>query len=74
MSEKIATQHPAVIMLFVGVYATVVPLPNEAILIPLALAGVSWRLLIVPLLVGALLIQTLLVAGISVGHHYLARE
>lgn len=64
-TEEIATLHPTVIVLFVGLYAAVVPLPNEAILIPLALGGVSWRLLVVPLLVGALVIQTLLVAGVS---------
>jgi membrane protein YqaA with SNARE-associated domain len=64
-TQKITTQPPSVIILFVGLYAAVIPLPNEAILIPLALAGVSWRLLVVPLLVGALVIQTLLVTGVS---------
>jgi len=64
-TEKIADQHPIVIMLFVGAYAAFVPLPNEVILIPLALSGISWRLLVIPLFVGALVIQTLLVTGVS---------
>jgi len=64
-TERIANQHPAFIMLFVTGYAALIPLPNELILIPLALCGVSWRRLIIPLLVGALIIQTLLVTGVS---------
>lgn len=46
-------------------YASFVPLPNEALIIPLAAAGVPWRLLVIPLLLGNILHQTLLVGGIS---------
>ncbi len=65
LANKVSTLHPGWIMLFVAVYAGFAPLPNELILVPLAFVGVSWRVLIVPLFVGALIIQTLLVAGVT---------
>lgn len=46
-------------------YAAFVPFPNEAILIPLALAGARFSLLLVPLFLGNLLHQAILVYGIN---------
>ena len=42
-------------------YAAFVPFPNEAILIPLALAGAKFRNLLIPLIVGNIAHQALLV-------------
>jgi hypothetical protein len=61
----VSSAHPGLIAVFVTIYAALVPLPNELILVPLAFAGVSWRLLLVPLIVGAVIIQTLLVTGVT---------
>ena len=63
--NKVSILHPGWIMLFVTIYAAFVPLPNELILVPLAFVGVSWRVLIIPLFIGALFIQTVLVAGVT---------
>jgi len=46
-------------------YAAFVPFPNEAILIPLALAGARFSLLLIPLFLGNLLNQAILVYGIT---------
>jgi membrane protein DedA with SNARE-associated domain len=48
----------------VTLYAAFVPLPNEVILIPLGLTGVSFKNLIIPLILGNLLSQLVLVYGI----------
>lgn len=64
-TKRLAQMNPVWLVLFVASYAAFMPLPNELILVPLAFAGVSWRLLIWPLFVGALIIQTLLVTGVT---------
>ena len=51
------------VMLFVFVYASVAPIPNEVILIPLALVGIKLRYLIVPLIMGTILYQTAFAFG-----------
>jgi hypothetical protein len=65
LANRVSDAHPGLIAVFVTIYAALVPLPNELILIPLAFAGVSWRLLLIPLFVGAVIIQTLLVTGVT---------
>jgi hypothetical protein len=65
LANRVSGAHPGLLVVFVTIYAALVPLPNELILIPLAFAGVSWRLLLVPLFVGAVIIQTLLVTGMT---------
>lgn len=47
----------------VAAYAAIIPLPNELILIPLALMGSSWRLLIIALLIGNVIHQSALAYG-----------
>jgi len=65
LTQKVSTKHPVIVVSFVALYAGFVPLPNELILIPLALGGVPWRWLVLPLFFGAIMIQTLLVTGVS---------
>lgn len=50
---------------FVICYAAFVPFPNEAMLIPLAFSGIGFSRLFIPLLLGNLLNQALLVYGID---------
>lgn len=57
--------HPQLLLPVVFFYAAFVPFPNEALLIPLAAAGVSWRILIMPFMLGTTLHQTLLVNGVT---------
>ena len=47
----------------VFLYAAFSPLPNELILVPLAIAGVRLRVLFLPLLVGTILYQTAFALG-----------
>ncbi len=47
----------------VFLYAAFSPLPNELILVPLAIAGVRLRVLILPLLVGTIVYQTAFALG-----------
>ena len=47
----------------VFLYAALSPLPNELILVPLAIAGVRLRTLILPLLVGTIVYQTAFALG-----------
>jgi uncharacterized membrane protein YdjX (TVP38/TMEM64 family) len=46
-------------------YASFVPYPNEIIVVPLAFLGMRLRTLIIPLFLGSLLHNTILVFGIS---------
>lgn len=46
-------------------YASFVPFPNEALVIPLALSGVPVRALLIPLLLGNIVHQSLLVYGVT---------
>lgn len=46
-------------------YASFVPFPNEALVIPLALSGVPVRILLLPLLLGNIVHQSLLVYGVT---------
>jgi len=51
------------VMLFVFVYASIAPIPNEVILIPLALVGIKLRYLIIPLIFGTIVYQTAFAFG-----------
>jgi membrane protein YqaA with SNARE-associated domain len=46
-------------------YAAFVPFPNEAILIPLALAGTSFKTLLLPLIIGNIIHQVVLIYSIG---------
>jgi membrane protein DedA with SNARE-associated domain len=60
-----STKHHKLILPGVFVWAVIVPLPNETILVPLGLMGYKLRLLLLPLIFGTILHQTLYVLGIS---------
>jgi membrane protein YqaA with SNARE-associated domain len=62
---NIQKNHQELIIPIVALYASFVPFPNEAILIPLALAGIKFRSLLIPLIVGNIIHQTVLIYGIS---------
>jgi len=64
-AKRIADERAFLIIPFVTLYAALVPFPNEAILIPLALTGIKFRYLVVPLLCGNILHQTILIVGID---------
>ncbi len=62
-SKKLTTYtitHKKLIIPLVFIYAAFVPIPNEVIVIPLALAKVPLKKIFLPLLLGNLLNQTLL--------------
>lgn len=52
------------IPLFVIFYAAFVPFPNEAILIPLAFSGISFKKILLPLIIGNTIHQAILVYGV----------
>ena len=56
---------------FVFIYATISPFPNEVILVPLALAGIRLRVLIIPLLLGNIVFQTAFALGFQSVFDYL---
>ena len=55
--------HTHVVLPFAFVYFAVAPLPNELILVPLALSGYRYRTLVLPMLFGTIIHHTLLVLG-----------
>jgi membrane protein YqaA with SNARE-associated domain len=57
--EHLHTHHRHLILPVTFLYAAFAPIPNEALVIPLALLGVSWRSLVIPLLLGNLINQTI---------------
>lgn len=64
--KKITTlvaAHPRYITLGVFVYAMLVPLPNELIVIPLAALGIAWYRILVPILIGNIIFTMLLAFG-----------
>ena len=56
-------QNIWLIMLFVFVYSSIAPIPNEVILVPLALVGIKLRYLIGPLIIGTIIYQTAFAFG-----------
>lgn len=63
--RTIREQHRRWLLPFVGFYAAFVPFPNEAMLIPLAVSGVRFSALLIPLLIGNAINQTILAYGIN---------
>lgn len=60
---KIHSKNRWLLLPFVFIYSAFIPLPNEAILIPIAMMGVSLRTFIVPLVAGTVVSQTALAFG-----------
>ena len=66
-----AERHRVAVLPLVFLWSSFAPLPNETILIPLALAGMRFRTLIVPLLLGTIVHQTYLAYGLTSVFEYL---
>lgn len=64
-AKKVAAGSLYWLFFVVMMYAAFVPFPNEAILIPLALAGVRFYYLLLPLIIGNILHQTILLTGVD---------
>jgi len=62
--QHIVANHRRWLIPFVIVYAAFIPFPNEAILIPLAFSGITFRYLLIPLIIGNTLHQLVLVYGV----------
>ena len=58
-------RHHRIVTLTVFLYAAIMPIPNEIILIPLALSGIRFRFLLLPLLFGNLISQAALSYGFT---------
>lgn len=63
--SRYSESTPLLVYPLVLLYAAFVPFPNEAILIPLAVAGFRFSALLIPLLIGNLIHQVTLVYGIT---------
>ena len=63
--ESFIEKRPRLVVPVVFLYASFMPLPNELILIPLGLAGHRFVTLILPLLLGNVVHQTLVSLGFS---------
>lgn len=62
---RLHANRSTLVLPVVFLYAALVPFPNEALLIPLALAGARFSLLMIPLFIGNVVNQTLLVYGVN---------
>ena len=65
-----AHQHHHLVLPLVFLYSAFSPLPNEVILIPLAVIGIRYRTLLIPLFLGTVLYETLFAYGITSVFHY----
>lgn len=61
--HTIKEKHRQWMLPFVFVYAALSPIPNEALMIPLALMGFKYRVLIIPFILGTIVNQTILAYG-----------
>lgn len=62
---RLSNKRKLIVLPLVALYAALVPFPNEAILVPLGLSGFRFSTLFIPLFLGNLLNQTLLVYGVN---------
>ncbi|MCU0678337.1 MAG: VTT domain-containing protein [Candidatus Pacebacteria bacterium] len=61
--EHIHHNHRTWLVPIIFLYAAFMPVPNEALIIPLALLGVSWRTMVLPLFIGNLVNQSIYAYG-----------
>jgi membrane protein YqaA with SNARE-associated domain len=61
--EHIHKHHRKWLIPIVFLYAAFIPVPNEALIIPLALLGVTWRTMMFPLFLGNLVNQAIYAYG-----------
>lgn len=63
--QKFMEEHQFYIPFIIFGYFVLAPLPNEVILIPLAIIGYKYKKLIIPLIIGNLFHHTIMVFGYS---------
>jgi membrane protein YqaA with SNARE-associated domain len=63
--QTFAEEHREMIVPLVFVYSVLSPFPNEVILIPLAIIGIRYRTVFLPLLAGTIVYETLLAYGLT---------
>jgi membrane protein YqaA with SNARE-associated domain len=63
--QKLRDKYRTLLIPIIFLYASFVPYPNELIVVPLAFLGMRIRTLILPLFLGSLLHNTILVFGIA---------
>lgn len=63
--SHLAQRRKRVVIPVIFLYAALMPLPNELLLIPLGVAGYRFKILILPLILGNTLHQVLLAYGIT---------
>lgn len=63
--QKFQERHSKLIVPLVFLYASFVPFPNEVLLIPLALGGIKFRKIIIPLILGNIVHQAVLIYGVT---------
>lgn len=63
--QLLAHRHHTLVLPFVFLFSAFSPFPNEMILIPLAIIGIRFRVLFVPLLLGTMVYQTLFAYSIT---------
>ena len=68
--QSFAHRHHHLVLPLVFLYSAFSPFPNELILIPLAIIGIRYRVLLVPLLFGTVVYETLFAYGITSAFHY----
>jgi membrane protein DedA with SNARE-associated domain len=61
--EKLVTTRRLLLIPVIFLFAAFIPFPNEAIILPLAVLGIQFRLMLEPLLLGNIIHQTLLSYG-----------
>jgi membrane protein DedA with SNARE-associated domain len=61
--ENIHNYHRRWLLPIIFLYAAFMPVPNEALVIPLALLGVPWRIMMIPLFLGNLVNQSIYAYG-----------
>lgn len=63
--KNLYTKHYSYVLPVVFFYTSFIPLPNELFLLPLAVLGMPFRLLIIPIIIGDAINQTLLAFGVQ---------
>lgn len=61
--ERLITKHRIWLLPVIFLWASFAPFPNEAIILPLAVLGIRFRLMFIPLLLGSLIHQTVFSYG-----------
>ena len=69
--HEFMTQHTHLVLPLAFIYFAVAPLPNEIILIPLALSGYRYRDLLIPMIAGTIIHHPILVFGYQSVFNYL---